>query len=304
MLIRDLATRTLLAVLLLVVTSNARADEPLRIALFKTASEDTSLQSLAAAIDPVLLSELGNVPGLQIAARPALDLPSMQLAIDCVGETADCLTQAAKQAQAEGLVAPVVRKLGSELVVTILLHDARKQLSITGATRRYPSDQLDQALDGIPGMVRELFGLQAPAVAASAPPPEAAEPAPAAPPPPAASKPFPVLPVVLGAVGVAILGAGVGLGIASHSTGNAYVATPVTDETTGNDALDKLHTARTEATLANVAFGVGAAALAAGVVLFILQQHGSDDKADAAQAMQQLPLATRTGQLALSGHWD
>jgi serine/threonine-protein kinase len=293
-----------LAVLLLVVASHARADEPLRIALFKTASEDTNLQSLAAAIDPVLLSELGNVPGLQIAARPALDLPSMQLAIDCVGETADCLTQAAKQAQAEGLVAPVVRKLGSELVVTILLHDARKEVSITGATRRYPSDQLDQALNGIPGMVRELFGLQAPAVAASAPPPEAAEPAPAAPPPPAASKPFPVLPVVLGAVGVAILGAGVGLGIASHSTGNAYVATPVTDETTGNDALDKLHTARTEATLANVAFGVGAAALAAGVVLFILQQHGSDDKADAAQAMQQLPLALRTGQLALSGHWD
>jgi serine/threonine-protein kinase len=303
MLIRDLATRTLLAVLLLVVASNARADEPLRIALFKTASEDTSLQSLAAAIDPVLLAELGNVPDLQIAARPALDLPSIQLAIDCVGETADCLTQAAKQAQAEGLVAPLVRKLGAELVVTILLHDARKQVSITGATRRYPSDQLDQALDGIPGMVRELFGLQAPPAAAGAPPPEAAGTAPA-PPPTAAGKPFPVLPVVLGAVGVAILGAGVGLGIASHSAGNAYVATPVTDEASGHAALDKLHTARTEATLANVAFGVGAAALAAGVVLFILQQHGSDDKADAAQTMQQLPLALRTGELALSGHWD
>jgi hypothetical protein len=228
----------------------------------------------------------------------------MQLAIDCVGETADCLTQAAKQAQAEGLVAPLVRKLGAELVVTILLHDARKQVSITGATRRYPSDQLDQALDGIPGMVRELFGLQAPPAAASAPPPEAAGSAPAAPPPAAASKPFPVLPVVLGAVGVAILGAGVGFGIASHSTANAYVATPVTDEASGHDALGKLHTARTEATLANVAFGVGAAALAAGVVLFILQQHGSDDKVDAAQTMQQLPLALRTGQLALSGHWD
>jgi serine/threonine-protein kinase len=293
-----------LAVLLLVVASHARADEPLRIALFKTASEDTSLQSLAAAIDPVLLSELGNVPDLQIAARPALDLPSMQLAIDCVGETADCLTQAAKQAQAEGLIAPVVRKLGAELVVTILLHDARKQVSIKGTTRRYPSDQLDQALDGIRGMVRELFGLEAPQVAASAPPPEAAGPALAEPPPTAASKPFPVLPVVLGAVGVAILGAGVGLGVASHSTANAYVATPVTDEATGHAALDKLHTARTEATLANVAFGVGAAALAAGVVLFILQQHGSDDKADVAQTMQQLPLALRTGQLALSGHWD
>src|SRR4051794_26246109 len=113
MLIRELATRTLLVVPLLVVASNARADEPLRIALFKTASEETSLQALAAAIDPVLLSELGNVPDLQIAARPALDLPSMQLAIDCVGETADCLAQAAKQAQADGLVAPVVRKLGA-----------------------------------------------------------------------------------------------------------------------------------------------------------------------------------------------
>jgi serine/threonine-protein kinase len=197
-----------------------------------------------------------------------------------------------------------VRKLGAELVVTILLHDARKQVSIKGATRRYPSDQVDQALDGIHGMVRELFGLQQPAGEASAPPPEAAGLAPAPPPPTAASKPFPVLPVVLGAVGVAILGAGVGLGVASHSTANAYVDTKVIDDTTGNEALGKLHTARTEATLANVAFGVGAAALAAGVVLFILQQRGSDDKADVAQTMQQLPLALRTGQLALSGHWD
>ncbi|HEY2735839.1 MAG TPA: hypothetical protein VGI70_17700, partial [Polyangiales bacterium] len=118
MLKRELVFRTFVAAVTLLSLSaiRARADDPLRVALFKTASDDASLQALAAAVDPVLLSELSNVPNLEIGARPALDLPSMQLAIDCVGETAECLTSAAKQAQAEGLIAPTVRKLGAELV--------------------------------------------------------------------------------------------------------------------------------------------------------------------------------------------
>jgi hypothetical protein len=303
MLTRVLATRTLFAASLLLVASNARADQPLRVALFKAASEDTSLQTLAAALDPVLLAELGNVPDLQIAARPALDLPSMQLAIDCVGETAECLSSSAKQAEADGLIAPAVRKLGAEIVVTILLYDARRQLSIRGATRRYASDQVDSALDGVRGMVRELFGLEVAPPAAS-PPPEAAAPAAASAPTspqPSAAKPLPVLPIVLGAAGVALLGAGVGLGLASQSSEDAYTKIKVTDEASGQRALDKLGSARTEATLANVAYGVGAAALATGVVVFILQAYGAEQGPSAAQSV---PMAFRAGELTLSGHWD
>lgn len=307
---KQTAAAVALTVMFMLVVSGARAQDTLRIALFKTASEDSSLQTLASAIDPVLLSELGNVPNLQIAARPALDLPSMQLAIDCVGETEPCLSLAAKQAEADGLIAPAVRKLGSEVVVTVLLHDARKKMSIKGATRRYQGDKIDdQVLDGIPGMVRELFAMETvatPVAAANAAPLDSVTSPIDSAPPMAAAQPPPMLPMVLAASGVAFIAAGVVLGAVSKSGENAYKKFVPKDD--GNDspemsALHKYNTARTEAALADVGFGVGAAALAAGVITFIVQQHGSGER-DAAQTSARLHLAVQPGRLALTGHWD
>jgi len=306
-----IALFTLLA--LETVRTAARADDDvLRIALFKTGSEDSALVSLAAAIDPVLLSELGRVPSLQIAARPALDLPSMQLAVDCVGETAECLSMAAKQAQADGLVAPLVRRIGAELVVTVLLHDARKQMTITAATRRYSGQQVeDQVLDGIPGMVRELFGLESPP---NAPPPPAAPlPAPSeavelsseTSPPVAAARPLPVLPIVVGAAGVAFIAAGALLGAAAKSSEDSYAKLVIGDGDVkaAQRAQDKYDSAASQATLANVAFGVGAAGVVAGVVLLILELQNQPEHA-AAQAAAHTHLCSQLGQLTLSGSWN
>jgi hypothetical protein len=303
--------RTALALLVLnVARLSVRADDTLRIALFKTASEDASLQSLAAAIDPVLLSEINRVPKLQIAARPALDLPSMQLAIDCVGETAQCLSLAAKQAEAEGLVAPMVRRIGAEIVVTLLLHDVRKRMAITAATRRYSGGNFeDQALDGLPAMVRELFGLAAPVAAAEAAPPVKLPAASEEPEsssetaPPIAAKPSSlVLPIVLGSAGVAFIAAGVVLGMVSQSGEDAYAKMAVKDPTTAGRALDKYDSAATQATLANIAFGVGAASLAAGIVVFIVQANGDTGQDVANTAGTRLALGP--GQLTLLGAWN
>ncbi|HEY2733619.1 MAG TPA: hypothetical protein VGI70_06520 [Polyangiales bacterium] len=279
----------------------------MRVALFKTASDDASLQTLAGAIDPVLLSELSNVPNLQIAARPALDLPSMQLAIYCVGETVECLSLASKEAQADGLIAPLVRKLGAELVVTLLLHDARAQTAIRAATRRYQGDTAnDQALDGIPAMVRELFDLSPPPSAAAAPEPVvpvATTPEPSNElPPPAAAKPLPIVPIVLGAVGVAFIGAGIGVGAASHGAENDYAKIHVTDEASASSADKKYSSAKTEAAIADVGIGVGVAAIIAGAVLLIVE-NGSGERAPSADSAH-LNFATKAGRFTLSGHWD
>jgi hypothetical protein len=307
--------RTAVAIATLLVFEGARAavhaEEALRIALFKTASEDANLQSLAAAIDPVLLSELGSVPNLQVAARPALDLPSMQLAVDCVGETAECLARAAKEAQSEGLVAPLVRRIGAEVVVTLLLHDARKQTTITAATRRYSGQQVeDQVLDAIPGMVRELFGLQSAPVEQPTPlpptaPSEAPELSSETSPPVAAAKPLPIVPIVVGAVGVALMAAGVGFGLSAKSTENDYakLMIPKDDKAAAGRAQDKIDSAATQAMLSNLGIGVGAAAVAAGIVLFVLQSQSGDDH-NAAQAASGMRLASGLAQLTLSGTWN
>ena len=65
----------------------AQAQAPLRAAVFKTAVEQSALTQLAAALDPLLAEQLGKAKQLSIVATPALDLPGLQLAVDCVGET-------------------------------------------------------------------------------------------------------------------------------------------------------------------------------------------------------------------------
>ena len=290
--------------------ASAQADAPLRVALFKTASDDPSQRALAEAIDPVLLSELGDVPGLEVAARPALDLPSMQLAVDCVGETAECLTLAAKQAQADGLVAPMVRKVGSEVVVTLLLHDARKQIAITAATRRFSGQQVDQdVLDAISGMVRELFGVAPAQTAAAAPLDTQVAPEPEAPldstqgPPPTAAKPLPIVPIVLGAVGVVLIGAGTGFGLAAKSSEDEYAKLKIgrDDTAAAKRAEDKYDSAATSALLSNVSFGLGGAAVAAAIVLLIVDMSANHE---AAPTSARLSVSSQLGRLALTGAWD
>jgi hypothetical protein len=256
----------------------ARADTPLHLALFKTASDQPELKQLAAAVDPLLHSELGQLAGVEVVALPALDLPGLQLAVDCVGETPACLSSAATQAQAEGLVAPALTKTDSAVVLSLLLYDPRKTAPIQAVTRRFSGSRTDQqVLDVVPALVRELFD-----VAPAAPPPSAAEPGPSPlpsePPPVAADKPSLILPIVLGASGAVLIGAGVGLGLAAKSTEDAYAARHVTNVAQAKSADDKFSSASTCAALSNVGFALGGAALIAGVIVFVVKRHGGDDE--------------------------
>jgi hypothetical protein len=285
----------------------ARADA-LRVALYRAASEDADLESLAGAIDPVLHSELGNVPDLQVTARPALDLSSMQLAIDCVGETTDCLTLAAKEAQADGLVAPQLRRIGSELVLTILFHDSRRQEPFKAVTERYAGEGREQKLlDGIPGMVRELFGLPEPEAPVATPPAPVPSSAPLpAEPPATAERPLPVLPIVLGAVGVAFLVGGIGFGLASNGAEDDYAKLKIVDDggASARRATDKYESSKDLATVANVGVIVGSVALVAGVVTLILHMQQPAPLRDSARSSARLRFGVGPGQLALSGSWE
>jgi hypothetical protein len=159
-------------------------------------------------------------------------------------------------------------------------------------------------------MVRELFGLQSAPIDQPASPPatapsEAPELSSETSPPVAVAKPLPVLPIVIGAVGVALIAAGVGFGMSAKSNEDAYakLKIPQGDTAAAGRAQAKIDSAATQAMLSNVGFGVGAAAVAAGIVLFVLQSQSGDDH-DAAQAGSGMRLASRMGQLTLSGSWN
>jgi hypothetical protein len=275
------------------------AQELLRVALFKSASDQPELRQLAAAVDSVLHGELGEVPALEVAALPALDLPGLQLAIDCVGETPECLRSAATQAGAEGLVAPSLTKSGTVVVLQLLLFDPRSASPIKAVTRNIEGQQDDrQALDALPGMVRELFDLPEKTVAPEAQPEPA--PLPSEPPPLAAKRPSLLVPIILGGVGVALIGAGAVVGAVGESAQNDYQGRHVTNTTEADAAYHKYKVANTCATLADIGFAVGGAAIVAGVLVFVIQ-HG---KASSEHARAGTRVELGLSGLKLKSTWD
>jgi hypothetical protein len=303
-----------LALLVASVTTSSLVcaqQQPLRVALFKTAADDASLADFATALDPLVSSELGEIASVTIAARPALDLPSMQLAIDCVGETGECLNAAAKQADAESLLAPSVTREQDAIVVTLLHFDPAVGAPRT-VRRRYEGERTgEQALSGVHGMLTELFGQNEPAarpqVAPSAaeaepsPPPIAAAPAPAT----AKSNRIPVAPIIVGGVGVVLVGTGIAFGVMSHASDNAYRDIRVVNRASADSAFAEQKAATNQATVANITLGVGAAALVGAGVLLYWQLTDRKSEAQPETRVSLTPrLAPREAGLTLTAAWN
>jgi hypothetical protein len=239
-----------------------------------------------------------------------MDLGAVQLALDCVAETPQCLRQVTTQHEADVLVAPTLARTANELVLTLLRFDAR-----TGKTqrvlRRQPGTTLESVtLDSVPGLLRELFELPpakpAPQpVAAVSAPPSTLQPSAAAtnlppesdalrdaerlPEPPmdapGQSRQLPVGPLLLGGGGVVLLGAGLVMGLTVLSANNDYDAITEgllsTDYATAMEEVAKAKrrkdTGETNAVVTNVFLGLGSAVLiASGIWLaFELSERSS-----------------------------
>ncbi len=270
---------------LLLTSRRAEASGPPRIAVFQTSTDDPALHELASALDPMLADELGRSAAVQISERPALDLPAMQLAIDCVGETADCLRSVTDQTHVEGLIAGSLRRAGGETVITLFYFDARGVGGMKGVTRKHGGTHVEQdTLDDLPAMVNELLGV---ANETKQPAPEApasnATPAPAAAPadqPAASSGGVPVGPIVLGATGAVLIGVGAAFGFMEKSSQDAYASARVDPKQSvamqkkAIDAIDnKLSSAKSQALLFNLSLGLGAAAIAGSVIWWVLSPN-------------------------------
>jgi hypothetical protein len=266
----------------------ARADAPKRSGLPSAVLLATAgAPSGGEALDSVILAGLEELGVVQITSRPGMDLGALQLALDCVAETPQCLRSVTTQSGALILVAPNVQRTSSELILSLLRFDARGEGEMRRVLRRFPGKTLgSEALDAVPAMLRELFGL--PAKEKKAPPPPAAvtQPAPVtpaapeAPAPtslpdgpmePAASRPVPVGPLVLAGVGVLAIGGGVVAGLMKQSTEDAYNKHQPTTVAEADAASDKRSSAKTEAVLSTVFFGVGGAAVAAGAIWLLVE---------------------------------
>ena len=242
----------------------------------------------ARALDSVISAGLDDLNVVNVVARPGLDLGAVQLALDCVAETPQCLRIVTTQHEADVLVAPTLARISNELVLTLLRFDAR-----TGKTQRVLKRQPGQTLssdtlDAVPALLRELFDLppkeETPPPAAKAEPkpdlmpsdnisPTLSEPLPEPPmEAPSEARKFPVGPLLLGGGGVILMGAGLIMGLTVMSAEDSYVeatrrvasAQNADDgEAAVREANGYKDTGEANAVITNVFLGIGSAVVVA-----------------------------------------
>lgn len=109
---------------------------------------------------------------------------------------------------------------------------------------------------------------------APVPAPAATQPEPAPQEPPDEGRDVPIPPLIVAGAGVAIIGVGVAFGFSANSGQDDYASAPVRNAREIGAADATLADARSDATVANVLFAVGGAAVAAGAVWFALDFWG------------------------------
>lgn len=241
-------------------------------------------------LDSVIHASLERLAVVKVSGRPGMDLNAVQLAIDCVNETPQCLRAVAKQTGAEVLIAPSLQSTPSELVLSVLRFDMADE-RMRRVVRRQPGTTLKpETLDAVPGMLRELFGIPEPAPKPAAPPPVAAtepEAEPATELPPIVEPPqepthrsMPVGPWLLAGGGALVIGGGAVAGALFLGNQDKYNALRPRNDRQVDDAVALRTKAETQATVATVLFGVGGAMVVAGgiwLAVALSQPSGATD---------------------------
>ena len=94
-------------------------------------------------------------------------------------------------------------------------------------------------------------------------------------------EPFPVAPLMIGVAGLAIVGAGLAFGLAAKANEDDFAGLPLGTPEEIDIAEDRFDTANTQALVANIGIGVGAAVFAFGAVWLGLELADDGDEGHA-----------------------
>jgi hypothetical protein len=257
----------------------------------------------AEAVDGALLRDLATIAGIENPTVSPIDYAEIQLTVGCSDEGRQCLSSIAQMVQVDAVV---VRKLSvapDRTALTLVYLDATASAEPAHAEHVIEGEaDADALAAAVPSLVRRLFGIPEPVVAAA---PEVQPPGTASATPSTRTPPMPadtakpgggigVLTWVALAVGAGALGAGVVLGLGAQSSFDEFKSTPVDDADDRRRAEQRFDDAESKGRLATVLIPAGAVVLALGATLLVLDL--SDDGGGATE----LGLQPTTGGALLS----
>lgn len=262
--------------LVLIAPTFARAQDRPRASLLATAASPGVGEGLSGAVDRLLRSRIDRLGVLNVQGSVALDIAEVQLALGCVGETAECLSPVAEQVGVEVLILPNLDRAAEEVVLSIGRFDARDG-QLRRVVRRVRGEQAEtELLDSIEGALRELFDLPMPEEDSIAL--DEIEPPPVTPPP----GPDLTLPAVTLGAGAAVLGAAIVTGVLFQAEADAYALPPETEA----DVAERQEHRRSADDLAlatNVLAIAGGVIAGAGAVWLLVELLGGSAGAEQAR---------------------
>ncbi|MGI5865326.1 MAG: hypothetical protein ACOX6T_25175 [Myxococcales bacterium] len=186
---------TLLAALLAAATAAAPSPK-LKVAIVPLTAGEGVTDKVAASITEVATSEVRRIPGVQLLTQQEvgtlIGFDRQRAMLGCQEDS--CVAEVGGALGVEHLVFGTISKLGESWLVTFKLMDVKNAKMLAQADRRIRNGTVDDVLDAMAPMVKELFG--SPELAPPAPQPAKAAGSPAFPresqpvPPGSAEEPY------------------------------------------------------------------------------------------------------------------
>lgn len=254
----------------------------IRVAVLRATEGDAG--AIAGNVDAALLRDLAAIAGIENPTVSPIDYAEIQLTVGCSDEGRQCLSSIAELAQVDAVVVRRLAVTAEQLQLTLTYFDATASDEPTRADQSFTgTDAGERAVAAVPVLVRKLFGVPEPVVAASA------EPVATATAPRATLEPAPARvreeqhPARIGALtwitlagGAAVLAGGIVLGASAQSSFDNFKSFQLKATADVAPANGKLDVAKSKALAADVMMPVGGAILALGGVLLALDLMHED----------------------------
>jgi hypothetical protein len=263
--------------------NEAAAPNGLKVAVLRSTQGDAG--ELANSVDSALLRDLATLAGIENPTVSPIDYAEIQLTVGCSDEGRECLASIAQMVQVDAVVVRHLVVEAGKSTLTLVHFDA------TASDEPAHAEQIAEGPDApstlvasVPSLVRRLFGIPEP-ITAAAPTSENSSAATTSAATSSAKDDGPRIGpltwVALGA-GTAVLATGIVFGLSARSSFDAFKHTEIHDASDAKHADAKLDSANSKGTLATILIPSGAAILALGATLLVMDLNADDHSPEVA----------------------